>query len=194
MIPPTSSPPVAPDAGQETLAGPPRTGGRVPWRTAGIGLTSLGTPIGIGVADPLLGQIAIAIELAVAIAIIGRALYGSKALSERAFQFLRWIANRPEPPGPAAPAVTPSPARPSPVMCRPRPKAGRWVRTVLIPATGQLPPRREHPDNLLTVPVAALTARPAAGVCRPRSARTRRGRAAACTSRPAASAPPARGA
>ena len=105
MTPSTPSPPVAPDAGQETPAGPPRTGGRVPWRTAGIGVTSLGTPIGIGVADPLLGQIAIAIELAVALAIIGTALYGSKALSERAFRFLRWIANRPEPPGPAAPRL-----------------------------------------------------------------------------------------
>lgn len=52
MIPPASSPPVAPDAGQETRAGPARTGGRMPWRAAGIGLTSLGTPVGIGVADP----------------------------------------------------------------------------------------------------------------------------------------------
>jgi hypothetical protein len=103
VIPPASSPPVAPDAGQETPAGPARTGGRVPWRAAGIGLTSLGTPVGIGVADPLLGQIAIAIELAVALAIISTALYGSKALSERAFRLLRWIANRPEPPGPARP-------------------------------------------------------------------------------------------
>jgi hypothetical protein len=84
----------------------------VPWRTAGIGLTSLGAPIGIGVADPLLGQIAIAIELAVALTIIGTALFGSQALSERAFRLLRWIANRPEPPGPAAPAVTSSPERP----------------------------------------------------------------------------------
>ena len=70
----------------------------MPWRTAGIGLTSLGAPIGIGVADPLLGQIAIAIELAVALTIIGTALFGSQALSERAFRLLRWIANRPEPP------------------------------------------------------------------------------------------------
>jgi hypothetical protein len=112
VTPPAPSPPVAPDAGQETPAGLRRTGGRVPWRTAGIGLTSLGAPIGIGVADPLLGQIAIAIELAVALTIIGTALFGSQALSERAFRLLRWIANRPEPPGPAAPAVTSSPARP----------------------------------------------------------------------------------
>jgi hypothetical protein len=112
VTPPAPSPPVAPDAGQEIPAGLPRTGGRVPWRTAGIGLTSLGAPIGIGVADPLLGQIAIAIELAVALTIIGTALFGNQALSERAFRLLRWIANRPEPPGPAAPAVTSSPVRP----------------------------------------------------------------------------------
>jgi hypothetical protein len=112
VTPPTPSPPVAPDAGQETLAGPPPNGRRVPWRTAGIGLTSLGTPIGVGVADPLIGQIAIAIELAVALTVIGTALFGSQALSERAFRLLRWITNRPEPPSPAASAVTPSPARP----------------------------------------------------------------------------------
>jgi hypothetical protein len=47
---------------------------------------------------PLLGQIAIAIELAVALTIIGTALFGSRPLSERAFRLLRWIANRPEPP------------------------------------------------------------------------------------------------
>jgi hypothetical protein len=52
VIPPASSPPVGPDAGQETPAGPARTGGRVPWRAAGIGLTSLGTPVGIGVSRP----------------------------------------------------------------------------------------------------------------------------------------------
>ena len=109
--PPNPRPPVAADAGQETPAGPPRAGGRLPWRTAGI-LTSLGTPIGIGVADPLFGQIAAAIELTVALTVIGTALFGSQDLSERGFRLLRWIADKPEPPGPAAPAVTSSPARP----------------------------------------------------------------------------------
>jgi hypothetical protein len=105
VTPPSPSPPVAPDPGQEAPAGFPPTGRRAPWRTAGIGLTSLGTPIGIGVADPLLGQIAIATELAVALTIIGTALFGNQALSERAFRLLRWIVNCPEPPGPAAPAA-----------------------------------------------------------------------------------------
>ena len=92
VIPPPHSPP-APDAGQQAVA----PGGRLPWRAAGIGLTSLGTPIGIGVADPALGSIAFVIELAVTLTIIGTALFGSRALSDRAFRLLRWIANRPEP-------------------------------------------------------------------------------------------------
>jgi hypothetical protein len=99
VIPPPHSPPAASAAGQQGVPG-----GRVPWRTAGIGLTSLGTPIGIGVADPFLGSITVAIELAVALTIIGTALFGSQALSERAFRLLRWIANRPEPPGPGVPS------------------------------------------------------------------------------------------
>lgn len=96
----TSPPPsqaVGPDTGEDIPAGPPRTGGRVAWRTAGIGLTSLGAPVGIWAADPLLGQVAIAVELAVALTVIGTALVGSQALSERAFRLLRWLANRPEP-------------------------------------------------------------------------------------------------
>ena len=51
VTPSAPSPPVVPDAGQEIPAGLLRTGGRVPWRTASIGFTLLGTPIGIGVAD-----------------------------------------------------------------------------------------------------------------------------------------------
>lgn len=106
MTPPATS---APGTGQETPAGPPPVGRRVPWRTAGIGLTTVGTPAGIMAADPLLGQVAIVVELVLALAVIGTALFGSRALSERAFRLLRWVANRPEPPGPAAarrPAVS----------------------------------------------------------------------------------------
>ena len=83
---------------------PPPGGGPAgpPWRAVGTVLTSIGTPVGIGVADPLLGQVAAAVELAVVLTIIGTALFGSQALSDRAFRLLRWIANRPEPPGPAS--------------------------------------------------------------------------------------------
>lgn len=83
--------PAPPESG-----GARRPGGRVPWRAAGAGLTSLG----IGVADHQLGQITLAIELLAVLAVIGTALFGSRALSERAFRLLRWAANRPEPPVP----------------------------------------------------------------------------------------------
>lgn len=73
---------------------------RVPWRTAGASLASVGTPVGIGVLHPTLGEALAVIEVAVALTIIGTALFGNPALSERAFRLLRWIGNRPEPPGP----------------------------------------------------------------------------------------------
>ena len=37
---------------------------------------------------------------AVALTVIAVALFGSQALSERAFRLLRWFGNRPEPPAP----------------------------------------------------------------------------------------------
>lgn len=91
---------------------------RVPWRAAGVGLSSLATTTGTWVAAPLLGQIVTGLELAVALAVIGTALFGSPELSERAFRLLRWIANRPEPPAPAhttaAPPTRRAPAAGSP--------------------------------------------------------------------------------
>jgi hypothetical protein len=83
-----------------TPAGP-EPGGRVPGRAAAAGLASLGTPLGIGVADHQLGQITLAIELLAVLSVIGTALFGSQALSERAFRLLRWAANRSEPSAPA---------------------------------------------------------------------------------------------
>ena len=71
-----------------------------PWRAVGAGIASLGTPVGIGVVHPVLGELAAAIEVVVALTIFGTALFGSQALSERAFRLLRWIGNQPEPPGP----------------------------------------------------------------------------------------------
>ncbi len=80
---------------------PPGMSGRVPWRTLGVGMTSLGTPLGIGILHPVLGEVIAAIEVVVVLTIIGTALFGSPALSDRAFRLLRWMGNRPEPPGPA---------------------------------------------------------------------------------------------
>jgi hypothetical protein len=47
------------------------------------------------------------IELAVALTLIGTALFGSQALSDRAFRLLRWIANKPEPPAPDTSSPSP---------------------------------------------------------------------------------------
>ena len=73
---------------------------RVPWWSAGTGVASLVTPVGIGVLHPVLGEVLAIIEVVVVLTIIGTALFGSPTLSERAFRFLRWIGNRPEPSAP----------------------------------------------------------------------------------------------
>jgi hypothetical protein len=76
---------------------------RVPWRSTGTGVASLVTPVSIGILHPVLGEVLAVIEVVVVLTIIGTALFGSLALSERAFRLLRWIGNRPEPPVPAPP-------------------------------------------------------------------------------------------
>ena len=50
---------------------------RVPWRSAGTGVASLVTPVGIGVLHPLLGEVLAVIEVVVVLTIIGTALFGS---------------------------------------------------------------------------------------------------------------------
>jgi len=65
-----------------------------------VGIVSLGTPVGIGILHPMFGEIITLVEAAVGLAIILTALFGSQALSERAFRLLRWLGNRPEPPSP----------------------------------------------------------------------------------------------
>jgi hypothetical protein len=92
-IAPLSGPPPAPLASDGR-----RHAGRVPWRAAGIGLTSLG----VGLAYHLLGQAVLAAELTAVLAVIGTALFGSQARSKRAFRLLRWAADRPEPLAPAS--------------------------------------------------------------------------------------------
>jgi hypothetical protein len=80
---------------------------RVPWRSAGTGVASLVTPVGIGMLHPVLGEVLAVIEVVVALTIIGTALFGSHTLSERAFRLLRWIGNRPEPSTPGRQAASP---------------------------------------------------------------------------------------
>jgi hypothetical protein len=75
---------------------------RLPWRSVAASVTTLGTPVGIGVLNPTLGEIVAIIEFLAALTIIATALFGSPDLSDRAFRLLRWIGNRPEPPAPEA--------------------------------------------------------------------------------------------
>ncbi len=95
------SPAHSPGDGGQASSPTPTKRERVPWRPVGAGVTALGTPVGIGALHPVLGEIIAVIEVVGALTIIGTALFGSPALSERAFRLLRWIGNRPEPPGPA---------------------------------------------------------------------------------------------
>ena len=74
--------------------------GRLPWRSVGAGVVSVGTPLGIAMLHPLLGQVLAVVELVMILTVLGTALFGSQRLSERAFRLLRWLADRPEPPGP----------------------------------------------------------------------------------------------
>ena len=50
--------------------------------------------------NPLLGEVIAITEIVAALTVIAIALFGSQALSERAFRLLRWFGNRPEPPAP----------------------------------------------------------------------------------------------
>jgi hypothetical protein len=73
---------------------------RVPWRPAATGAASLGSAVGIGMLHPLLGEVIAITEIVIVLTVTAVALFGSKALSERAFRLLRWFGNRPEPPAP----------------------------------------------------------------------------------------------
>lgn len=73
---------------------------RVPWWPAGTAAASLVAPAGLGMIQPVTGEVIGGIEVLVVLTIIATALFGSQALSERAFRLLRWFGNRPEPPAP----------------------------------------------------------------------------------------------
>ncbi len=89
------------DGGGQAGSAPSARRDRLSWRSVGIGGASLATPVGIGVLHPVLGEVIAIIEVVVVLTVIGTALFGSPALSERAFRLLRWIRNRPEPQAPA---------------------------------------------------------------------------------------------
>jgi hypothetical protein len=71
----------------------------VAWsRQLRIGAGVVGSPTVARLVDPVLGYIVIAVELALVLAIILSAMYGSTRISNRAFRVIRLFLNRPEPP------------------------------------------------------------------------------------------------
>ena len=96
MIPAAGTPP----------ATAPRSGGRppAPWRVLGAGAGVLGGEGVAGYLHPVLGEALAAVDvlvpLAIALVLLAAILCGSNQTCERVFRLLRWIANRPEPPGP----------------------------------------------------------------------------------------------
>jgi len=75
---------------------PPVVLGRVPRRAVRAGATTVGTSAALGMFHPMLGAAIVGIEIVVVLTIIATALFGSQALSERAFRLLRWFGNRPQ--------------------------------------------------------------------------------------------------
>jgi hypothetical protein len=77
------------------------TPGRVSWRPVGAGMLSVGTLSGHLHAASTAWRGPAIVELATVLTVLSTALFGSQTLSERAFRLLRWLGNRPEPPGPS---------------------------------------------------------------------------------------------
>lgn len=75
---------------------------------ASVGATTgiLGVPVAVGLVTPLFGMIVAGAEIAVVLAVILTALYGSERSSDRAFRLLRWSVNRAEPPAGSSRRVT----------------------------------------------------------------------------------------
>ena len=71
--------------------------GSVSWRLIGPVVASSVAPVAVGVLHPLLGGMVALSVIAVAVTIIGTALFGSSELSKRAFRLMCWFGNRPEP-------------------------------------------------------------------------------------------------
>lgn len=101
----------------------PPPGGRTAasWRALGASVTVVGGEGMAAYLHPALGQALAAADvitpLAIALILLTAILTGSGQTCERVFRLLRWITNRPEPPGPqsssTAPAPTASPRSPA---------------------------------------------------------------------------------
>jgi hypothetical protein len=77
----------------------PRKAVQLPWRALGFGSCVVGPPL-MSYLHPELAAIIAGCEFCAAITVIVTALYGSATTSDRAFRFLRWLSNQPEPDAP----------------------------------------------------------------------------------------------
>jgi hypothetical protein len=74
---------------------------QAPWRSVGIGVGAIGTPVVTATClHPVLGLFVFAAEGATLAVIFGAALFGTPTISDRAFRLLRWLAGKPEPTAP----------------------------------------------------------------------------------------------
>lgn len=80
---------------------PQRGTSRIPWRALGLGSSGIGGLAAAYYSHPLVGLAIVICEATVATTIIATALFGSATTSDRAFRFLRWLGNRPEPDAPS---------------------------------------------------------------------------------------------
>jgi hypothetical protein len=78
-------------------------------RATVAGITVLGPGVGAGLLHPVVGVAFAVTGLALVIIVIGTALFGTPALSERAFRLLGWVRNRPGAYPLADAGATPSP-------------------------------------------------------------------------------------
>jgi len=85
-------------------------GGVVPgwWRVGAAGAGMVGAPGVAACVSPVLGAVLAVVDVVVplvaALVVVGVVTCGSAEACNRVFRLLRWIADRPEPPGPGDPA------------------------------------------------------------------------------------------
>lgn len=79
------------DPHEDPAVASPAVRERLPWRSAVGGAASLGTPVGIGLLTPLLGEPIFGIEIVVALTVIAVALFGSQTPQRTRVRLLRWF-------------------------------------------------------------------------------------------------------
>lgn len=81
---------------------------------AGVSAGIFCAPVTAWLVMPLFGAVVIGTEVAVVLAVVLTALFGSDTKSDRAFRLLRWSLNRPEPPAGTSRRITKETTAPGP--------------------------------------------------------------------------------